>query len=66
MTAESGITMTYRNRPGNVQQPRTITVFAATAPIAAGKTLAGVVLPTISDVVAANQPAMHVFAISAG
>jgi alpha-L-fucosidase 2 len=64
--SDPAITMTYRNRPGNTQQPRTITVFHVSALLTAEKSLTGVILPTIGDMATPFQPAIHVFAISAG
>ena len=43
--SDPAIAMTYRNRAGNVQQTHAITVFRLTVPLAAGRSLSGVVLP---------------------
>lgn len=64
--SDPAIAMTYRNRPGNVQQPHGITVFAISVPLAAGKTLAAVLLPKISATATSGSPAVHIFAIAAG
>jgi hypothetical protein len=53
--------MTYRNRAGNTQA---ITVFALAVPLAAGKTLAGVVLPDLGAAATSGSPARHVFAVA--
>jgi hypothetical protein len=62
--SDPALTMTYRNRPGNVQQPHGITVFAIAVPLAAGKTLAAVLLPKVSATATAGSPAIHIFAIA--
>jgi beta-glucosidase len=61
---DPAIVMTYRNRTGNTQQTHAVTVFALAVPLAAGRTLAGVVLPDFGAAVTSGSPAMHVFAVA--
>jgi NPCBM-associated, NEW3 domain of alpha-galactosidase/Fibronectin type III domain/Right handed beta helix region len=58
------ISMTYRNRAGNVQQTHAVTVSYAAVPIDPAKTLATVVLPDVSHGVTPSTPAMHIFAVA--
>lgn len=61
---DAAITMSYRNRTGNVQQSHTITVSYATVPLQADKTVATVVLPNVSRTATSGKPAMHIFAMA--
>jgi hypothetical protein len=54
-------TMTYRNSVSGTSQTVTTYVFAATATLSSGKTVAGVTLPRAVD-----QGQLHVFAIATG
>lgn len=58
-------TMTYRNRPGNVQQTHQVTMYYAGVDLDASKKVASVTLPDISDP-ASSGPALHVFAMTIG
>lgn len=60
----AAITMTYRNRTGNVQQEHAITVSYASVPLQADKTVATVVLPNVSRGASSGKPALHVFALA--
>ncbi|MEV6105518.1 NEW3 domain-containing protein [Streptomyces sp. NPDC051940] len=66
--SDPAIRTPYRNRPGNVQQPRAsgVHVFFAGVPLDPGKEVRAVVLPHVSDRVAAGENAMHVFDIAVG
>jgi hypothetical protein len=61
--SDVAIAMSYRNRPNNTQQAHTVSVYFVSVPLAAGKTLARIVLPDVSHGVASGVPAMHIFAI---
>jgi alpha-galactosidase len=64
--SDPAITMTYRNRGGNVQQAHQINVYYVSVPLQAGKTVTGLTLPTVSGSVTSGSPAMHIFAIAVG
>lgn len=64
--SDPAITMTYRNRSGNTRQAHAITVFYLGVPLAAGKTVRGVVLPAVSATAVSGVPAMHMFAVAVG
>jgi hypothetical protein len=54
-------TLSYRNTSSGAQQTKTTYVFFTSVPLAPGKTLQSVTLPT-----GANQGALHVFALGTG
>jgi hypothetical protein len=54
--------MPYRNRPSG-KNTLPVCVYYASAPLTAGKTVAEVILPHVSDDVASGSPALHVFAV---
>jgi alpha-galactosidase len=62
--SDPAITMTYRNRSGNVQQAHQINVYYLTVPLQAGKTVTGVTLPAVGGTAVSGSPAMHIFAIA--
>lgn len=64
--SDPAITMTYRNRSGNVQQAHGINVFLVKVPLQAGKTPSGVTLPSGSGTPVSGTPAIHVFGIAIG
>jgi regulation of enolase protein 1 (concanavalin A-like superfamily) len=64
--SDPAITMTYRNRAGNVQQAHAINIFFVGVPLQSGKTVRGVVLPNVSAAAVSGSPSMHIFAIATG
>jgi hypothetical protein len=64
--SDRAITMTYRNRSGNVQQAHGINVFLVKVPLQAGKTPRGVTLPNGTAPPISGTPAMHIFGIAVG
>jgi hypothetical protein len=54
----------FNNGSGKVQQK--VSVYGATAPLQAGKTIAYLTLPNIGPNAATNQVALHIFAIAVG
>lgn len=58
-------TMTYRNRPNNVQQTHQVTMYYAGVQLDPGKTVSQVVLPNISTPTSSG-PALHIFAMTVG
>jgi hypothetical protein len=68
-TAPSGsniaFSMTYRNRPGNVQQTHQVNVFYAGIDLDQNKQVASVTLPDVSTPTSSG-PAIHVFAMTIG
>lgn len=62
--SDIAIAMTYRNRPDNVQQTHSVSVYFASVPLEAAKTPAYVVLPNISSKAVSGSPALHIFAMS--
>ncbi|CAG7612821.1 glycoside hydrolase family 3 C-terminal domain-containing protein [Actinacidiphila bryophytorum] len=54
----------FNNGGGKVQQK--VSVYAATAPLQAGKTIAYLTLPNVGPDAATNQVALHIFAIAVG
>ncbi|MBC3839498.1 hypothetical protein GXW82_02585 [Streptacidiphilus sp. 4-A2] len=56
----------YRNRPGNTQDHTAVNVFEQSVPLTAGKTVAAVTLPEVSDGISGGSAAMHVFALGIG
>jgi hypothetical protein len=54
----------FNNGGGKVQQK--VSVYAATAPLQAGKTIAYLTLPDIGPDASTNQVAMHLFALAVG
>ncbi|WP_031517837.1 glycoside hydrolase family 3 C-terminal domain-containing protein [Streptomyces sp. NRRL F-5123] len=54
----------FNNGGGKVQQK--VSVYAATAPLQPGKTIAYLTLPDIGPGAATNQVALHIFAIAVG
>jgi hypothetical protein len=62
--SDAAISMTYRNRPGNVQQTHQVTVYYAGVPLQQGKTVSAVILPNVSATAVSGSPALHVFAAS--
>ncbi|WBB64128.1 NEW3 domain-containing protein [Streptomyces sp. WMMC500] len=65
---DSAIVTPYRNRPGNVQQPRAsgVHVYFVGVPLDPARTVRGVVLPEVSEGVAAGQNSLHVFSVGIG
>lgn len=59
------VASTYQNRPGNTTYAHSADVFAVTAPITAGKTVAQVILPAVGEL-GVGVPSLHVFAIGIG
>jgi len=66
-TASAGsnpvIVCAYRNRPGNTQDHTSVNIFEQSVPLTAGKAVAAVTLPDVSD---SGGTAMHVFALGIG
>jgi len=62
--SDPAITMTYRNRSGNVQQAHQINVYYLTVPLQAGKTVTAVTLPAVGGTAVSGSPAMHIFAVA--
>jgi hypothetical protein len=59
--SDPAITMTYRNRGGNVQQAHQINVYYyISVPPQAGKTVTGLTLPTVGGTAVSGRPAMHI------
>jgi hypothetical protein len=58
-------TMTYRNRPTNVQQTHQVTMYYAGVQLDPGKTVSQLVLPNISSPTSSG-PALHIFAMTVG
>jgi len=57
----------YQNRPGNVRFDSPSAVFGMTVPLAAGKKIATVTLPSVSTVpVTPGAPTLHLFAVGVG
>ena len=56
--SDAAITMAYRNAPGNVQDQHPVHVYDVVVPLAQGKTVQAVALPSTSN--------LHVFAIGLG
>lgn len=59
------VSSTYQNRPGNTTYAHSADVFAVTAPITSGKTVAQVILPAVGQL-GVGVPSLHVFAIGIG
>jgi hypothetical protein len=57
-------TMPYRNARSGTSQTITMYVFATTVPLDAGKTVASVTLPDVSNSV--SDTAMHIYAVTTG
>jgi hypothetical protein len=68
-TAPSGsnvaFSMSYRNRPNDVQQTHQVNVFYAGIDLDAGKQVARIELPNVSGPTA-STPAIHIFAMTVG
>jgi hypothetical protein len=58
--------MPYRNSTSGTSQLITMYVGAVNVPVDSSKTVASIVLPTVSDTVAGGTTAMHIFAVSIG
>jgi hypothetical protein len=54
--------MPYRNRSSG-KNALPVCVYYASAPLTAGKAVAEVVLPHVSDDVVSGSPALHIFAV---
>ncbi len=59
-------TMPYINNQNGTHITRKVSVYYASVPLQAGKTVAYVTLPDISQGVGNGQPAMHIFAMGIG
>jgi hypothetical protein len=65
--SDVAVNMAYRNAPGNAQDQHPVQVYYAGVPLAAGKTVQAVVLPSVSgSPPSAGSPALHVFAMAIG
>lgn len=62
--SEPAITMTYRNRHGNIQQTHQINVYYLSVALQTGKTITGVTLPSIGGTPVSGSPALHIFALA--
>ncbi len=58
--------MPYRNSTSGTSQLITMYVGAVNVPVDSSKTVASIILPTVSNTVAGGTTAMHIFAISLG
>jgi len=66
-TGETAVaTMSYRNAGGGSSPAITMYVYATTVPIDSSKTVASVTFPDISNTIASEASAMHIFAVSTG
>ncbi len=63
-TANSAISMAYRNAPGNVQNSHPVNVYEQSVALDSTAQVAGVILPDIGQGV--SGPALHIFAIAVG
>ncbi len=54
------------NYTSTTQTPHPVSIYFTSVPLAAGKTVASVTLPTVSSGAGNNQNAMHIFAIATG
>ena len=66
-TGETAVaTMSYRNADGGSSPAITMYIYATTVPIDSSKTVASVTFPDISNTIASQVSAMHIFAVSTG
>ena len=64
--SEIATTTTSWNYSNTTQTPHPVSVYFTSVPLAAGKTVASVTLPTVSSGAGDNVNAMHIFAIAVG
>lgn len=60
------VTAAYQNRPGNTQYQHPAYIYSTAIPLQAGKTVAQVVLPAVSNGVSSGSAAMHIFTLAIG
>jgi beta-glucosidase len=63
---EIATTTTSWNFTSSTQTTHPVSVYFASVPLAAGKTVASVTLPTVSSGAANNENAMHIFGLAVG
>jgi hyaluronoglucosaminidase len=60
------VTTTYHNLAGTGQVRRSAYIFFHAVPLSASKTVAAVILPTVSNHATGGTPSLHVFAVGVG
>ena len=63
---EVATTTSSWNFSSSTQMPHPVSIYFASVPLAAGKTVASVTLPTVSSGVGNGVNAMHIFAMAIG